>query len=72
MPVNVISRLTSLRRLLEDVVPVLRSLLVPTRVVEEIQDVIDGIDQLMADLNDEAEDMESEADAEEDVEIEEW
>ena len=67
---NVISRLVSLRDLLAPLIPMVQPL-IPTAVHQELADVLDGLDNLIADLNDEAEDMESES-AAEDVEIEYW
>ena len=67
---NVISRLISLRELLAPLIPMVQPL-IPTAVHQELADVLDGLDQLIADLNDAAEDMESES-AAEDAEIEYW
>ena len=65
---NVRARLVSLRALLAPLVPLVQHLPAFHR---ELADVLDGLDNIIADLNDALEDLESES-AAEDVEIEYW
>ena len=65
---NVRVRLISLRELLAPLVPLVQHL---TAIHRELADVLDGLDNIIADLNDALEDPESEV-AESDVEIEQW
>ena len=65
---NIRARLVSLRALLAPLVQLVEHL---PAFHQELADVLDGLDNIIADLNDALEDPESES-AESDVEIEQW